>query len=112
MLRHATGSIKQLVGAVTLGKPRPFGVTVLVFLVLLAFVHRRCAESLFRHVKHSQFTRVADHVAVQLQIINAWITPHQPGLAVVVNHHRGVYVIPAAILEQRLSDGITERADR
>ena len=79
------------------------GVAILVLLTTFALVHSGAAECLFSHIETAQLTAIADHILVQLQVVTLGIAPHQPGLSVVVNHHRGVNMVPRAILEQRFT---------
>ena len=110
MLWHTTSSIKQLVGAITLSQPRTLNIGVLVTLSLLTLVHHRTTKGFLCHVESAQFATIGNHVAIQLQIVALWITPHEPSLAIVINQYRWVNMVPTAIFEQRLSNSITEWA--
>ena len=126
MFRYSTSGIEQIVGLgrwllafsfwlLYLGglhQPRAFCIAILVFLATFTLVHGRRSEGLLRHVKLTQFTTIGDHVLVQLQVVALGVTPHEPCLTVIVNHHRWVDVVPRTILKQRFADGITERASR
>ena len=103
MLRHATCCVEQLIYAVALGEPWALYIRVFILFTLLAFLHHRTAESFLGHWQLAHFALVRYHVAVQLQVVHLWISPHQPSLSVVINHHCGVDMIPRTVLEQRLS---------
>ena len=120
MLGNATGGVEQLVNlrrvyliflTVNLANPRSLGVTVLILLAFLALVHCGRTEGFLSHIETPQLTTVRDHVLVQLQVVALGISPHQPRLTVVINHHRGVDMIPATVLEERFSYRITEGTD-
>ena len=117
MLRHATSGIEQLIHLllinlifflVDLSDPRTFSVVILVFLALLALVHRGCAKAFLGHIHTTQLATIRDHIAIELEIVNLRVTPQEPGLTIVVNHHGGVDMIPRAVLEEGLSNGILE----
>ena len=117
VLGHAAGRIEQLIGlrlvhlvlrAVHLPEPGSLHVGILVCLALLALVHGRASEGLLGHVEASQLAAVGNHVAVQLQVVALGIAPHEPSLSVVVDHHGGVDMVPRAILEEGLAQGIPE----
>ena len=108
MLWHATGGIEQVVAAGSLHEPRAFHVGVLILKAFLTLVHGGRAESLLSHREHAHLTLVGDHVAVEFQVVDTGITPHEPCLSVVVDHHRGVYVVPLAVFIERFPDGIAE----
>ena len=117
MLRHATSGIEQLIHLllvnlifflVDLSDPRTFSVVILVFLALLALVHRGCAKAFLGHIHTTQLATIRDHIAIELEIVNLRVTPQEPGLTIVVDHHGGVDMIPRAVLEEGLSDGILE----
>ena len=91
---------------IDLAKPGTLRIVVLVLLSSFARVHRGGTKALLRHVEHTQLARIGDHIAVQLQVVHPGVTPHQPGLPVVIDHHRGVDMVPRTVLKQRLSDGI------
>ena len=112
MLRYTTGSIKQLVCAITLGEPRTLCVRILILLTLFALAHNRATKGFLSHVETAQFTAIRYHVAVEFQVVALRITPHEPCLSVVVNHDGGIDMVPRAILEQRFTNSITERACR
>ena len=94
MLRHTTGSIEQLINTIALSEPGAFYIRVLILLPLLTLTHDRTAKSLFGHVQTTEFAAIGNHVAVQFQVVALRIAPHQPGLTVIINHHRGVDMIP------------------
>ena len=106
MLGHTTSSIQQLIGAVTFGNPRSLYVTIFIGFTLFAFLHHRTAKSLFGHGQLTHLTVVRYHVTVQLQIVALWITPHQPCLTIVINHHGWIDMIPTAVLKQWFSECI------
>ena len=119
MLRHTTSSIEQLIGfrgihlelgTVHFSQPGALGIVILVFLILLALVHRRGTEAFLRHVDHTKLTRIRDHILIKFQIVNPRVTPHEPSLTIIIDHHRRIDMIPRAVLEQRFSNGITEGA--
>ena len=112
MFGHTTCGIQQLICTVALGQPRTFYIRILIGLALLALLHHRTAKSLFGHRQLSQFTFVRNHITVQLQVVALWITPHQPSLPIVINHHGWIDMIPAAILKQRFSKCILKRTCR
>ena len=109
MLWHTACCIQQLVGSVPFRQPWALHVGVLVLLSLFALVHRWRPEGLLRHRKHAQLAFVAYHVAVQLQVVDAGVAPHQPCLAVVVDKHSGVDVVPAAVFIERFAQCVAER---
>ena len=119
MLGNATGGIEQLIdlrcrhlvlGGVHLAQPRSFHIRILVLLTFHALVHGWTAEGFLGHGEDAHLAFIGDHVAVQLQVIHPRVTPHQPSLPVIINQYGGVDMIPGAVLEQRLTDGVTERS--
>ena len=117
MLRHATSSIEQLIDFVLinlilcgihLSNPRTLGVVVLVLLATFTFVHRGSTKAFLCHIHTTQLAAVGNHVAVEFQIVNSGVTPHQPRLTIIINHHGGVDMIPRAVLKEGLSNGILE----
>ena len=121
MLGHATGGIQQLIGlcglylifrGVDFAEPGALGIVVLVLLALFLLVSQGRAKAFLRHVEHAEFAFIGNHVAVQLQVIDAGVTPHEPRLSVVVDHHRRVDMIPRAVLEQRFAKCILEGTGR
>ena len=118
MLRNTTGGIQQkiavghllfTVSLRILHNPRTFHIRVLILLTSLTLAHDGTAKGFLRHIQTSQFTTIRYHVAVELQVVALRVTPHEPCLTIVVNHHRRVDMIPGTVLEERFTDGITER---
>ena len=121
MLRHATCSIQKCVAFVIshfsflishFHDPRSLHIRILVLFALLTLAHDGAAEGLLCHIEKTQFATIGNHVAIQLQVVTLWITPHQPCLSVVINHYGGIDMVPRAILKQRFSQGIAERTSR
>ena len=112
MFGHTTGSIEQLIYTITLGEPWTLYIRILILFSLLALTHDRTTKSLFGHIQTTQFTAIGNHIAIQLQVVALRVTPHQPCLTIIINHHRGVDMIPRAILEEGLTKGILERTCR
>ena len=110
MLWYTTSCIEQLVSTIALGKPRTFHVRIFIFLTFLSLAHDGTTKGFLCHVEKAQFTTIGNHVAIQLQIVTLWIAPHQPCLPIIINQYCWVNMIPTAILEQGLSDGIAERS--
>ena len=124
MLRHAAGSIEQIVEwlgllgglsflvegeHVAAQDPGTLGVAVLILHVLLTLFRVGCAKALHRLVDLLHLAVEREHVAVQTGVIDGGIAPEEPGLPVVLNEYRGVNVIPAAVVEERFAEGIAER---
>ena len=89
MFGHTACSIEQLIGlgtwdlelgTVNLAEPGAFHIRILIFLSLLAFVHRRASEGFFRHIQLFHLTVDGNHIVVQLSIIDLRIPPHNPRL--------------------------------
>ena len=94
VFRNTSGSIQQLIGTITLSQPRALHIRVLILLPFLSFAHDRATKSLFRHVQTTQLTTIGNHVAVEFQVVALRITPHQPCLTIVINHHCRIDMIP------------------
>ena len=46
------------------------------------------------YVQATYLTTICYHIAVELQVVALWITPHQPCLTIVVNHHGRIDMVP------------------
>ena len=121
MLRHSTCCIEEIItfGCLRpllclphlwlLHNPRTFGIGVLILFVLVTLCHIGSAETLFCHLHLLHLTIDADHVLIQLQVVDARIAPIEPCLTIIINEHSGVNMIPTAIFIERLANGIAER---
>ena len=124
MLGNAAGSIEQVVEAAAFHQPRPFGVAVLVFHGRVALFHVGCAEALCSEADTSHFPLFVDsvlladsslqahHVFIEQSVIEMWVAPVEVSLPVVVNPDGRVDVVPFAVVEERLADGVPERTCR
>ena len=118
MFGHATSGIEEVVALSTLlgihhgllHDPRTLSVRVLILRAPVALGWIGRAETFLGHLEVEHFAGEADHFLVQLHAIDAGITPVEPSLTVVVNHHGRVDMIPAAVLVEGLADGVTEGA--
>ena len=124
MLRHATGGIEQVVeGLRLLGgpsllierediaaqDPRSLGIGVLILHALITLLHIGSAEALDGLVDLLYLAVEREHVFIQLGIVDGGVAPEEPRLPVKVDEDGGVDIIPAAVVEERLAQGILER---
>ena len=94
MLRHSTGSIQQLVHTFPFGQPRPFYIRVFILLTFFTLTHHGTAKSFLGHIESAELATIGDHITIQFQVVHLRISPHQPGLSVIVNQHRGIDMVP------------------
>ena len=111
VLSHSLlGTLAALVDGIdiALHYPRTLGIAVFVCHVLAALLHIGRAKALNGLLHRLHLAANRHHVRIQTGIMYDGVTPEEPCLTVVVNHHRGVDVVPRAIFIERLADGITE----
>ena len=127
MLGDATSGIEQIVETyrllgglallvegehVALHDPRALGIKILVFRLFVAFRHVGGTKALDGLIHRLHLASQRYHIAIQFGVVDLRIAPEDPGLSVVVDHHRRIDVIPLAVLIQRFADGIAKRTRR
>ncbi len=111
MFGHTSGRIEQIIFAATLIEPRPLGIHVFVFGILVTEFDRRGSEALHRLLDFSDLALKRNHIPVELHIINFRITPVEISLSVIVDKDRRVDIVPTAV-DKRRAYGILKRSDR
>ena len=110
MFGHTTSSINQLVSTIALSQPRAFHIAIFVFLSSLTIL--RSAKAFFSHIGQDNIAFVRNHVFVQLEEIELWVTPAKPCLTIFIDKCTWIDMVPRTIFVQWLTDSIAERACR
>ncbi len=124
MLRHSTCSIKHIIVLATLHEPRALGIIIFIFHGRVTILHIRSTKAIHGHVDSAHlslvingFLRVhsvlqANHVVIQLGIIEMRIAPIEICLPIIIYPDRRVDVIPLTIIKERFAECILERTRR
>ena len=124
MLRHSTCSIKHIIVLATLHEPRTLGIIIFIFHGRVTILHVRSTKAIHGHVDSAHlsfvingFLRVhsalqANHVVIQLGIIEMRIAPIEICLPIIIYPDRRVDIIPLTIIKERFAECILERTRR
>ena len=124
MLRHTTCRIEHIIVFASLHKPRTLGIIIFIFHGRVTILHIRSTKAIHGHVDSAHlslvingFLRVhsvlqANHVVIQLGIIEMRIAPIEICLPIIIYPDRRIDVIPLTIIKERFAECILERTCR
>src|SRR5574344_365694 len=111
MFRHATCCIEQIIIFVTFHEPWAFCIAVRIFYAFLLITGGWTTKTRLTLWNIFYFAVDTHHVLIQFAKVDQRISPDKIGLTIIVNHYRGVDIIPIAV-SQWFADGIPKRSYR